>query len=64
MIQRERLKWEIAAQGMSYGYVADRLGMSRECFVKKLQTGAFGSQEMLDLAEVLELDSPAEVFFS
>lgn len=64
MIRTEQLRWEIAAQGMTTGEVAWHLGMSERCFDRKLQKGHFGSDEIQDLAALLELERPEEIFFA
>ena len=64
MVQTERLKWEISAQGMTPAEVAWHMGMSPRSFGRKLETGKFGSDEMQELTALLELRHPEEIFFA
>lgn len=64
MIRTERLKWEIAARGMSTDEVAWHLGMSKKRFEGKLRKGQFGTDDIQDLTDLLELERPEEIFFS
>lgn len=64
MIRTERLRWEITAQGMTTKEVAWHLGMSQKRFEGKLRKGAFGSEEIQDMADLLELEHPEEIFFA
>lgn len=64
MIRTEQLKWEIAAHGMTTGEVAWHLGMSEKSFVRKLQKGQFGSDEIRDMAALLEMERPEDIFFA
>lgn len=64
MVQTEQLKWEIAARGMTPDEVAWHLGMSERCFARKLKTGKFGSEDILELTALLELKHPEGIFFA
>lgn len=64
MIRTERLEREIAAQGMTTQEVAWHLGMSPKRFEGKLRKGQFGSEEIQDMAMLLELEHPEEIFFA
>ena len=63
MVQTEKLKWEIAAQGYTNAQVAWHMGISEKCFAKKLRSGRFGTQDILMLTELLDLDCPEDIFF-
>lgn len=64
MIRTERLKWEIAVRGMSTDEVAWHLGMSKKRFEGKLRKGQFGTDDIQDLTDLLELERPEEIFFA
>lgn len=64
MIRTERLRWEIAARGMTTGEVAWHLGMSQKRFEGKLRKGQFGTDDIQDLTALLELERPEEIFFA
>lgn len=63
MIQTERLKAVIADKGMTSQQVAWQLGMSTGCFERKLHHGKFGTAEIQDLVELLDIHNPERVFF-
>lgn len=64
MVHTRRLEQEIYARGMTPKEVAWHLGMSERCFGRKLETGKFGADEMLDMAVLLKLQCPEEIFFA
>lgn len=64
MVQTEKLNREINAQGLSNAQVAWHLGMSEQCFARRLKAGKFGSQDIQMLTELLELKRPEEIFFT
>ena len=64
MIQTEKLKWEIKAQSLTNAQVAWHLGISEQCFVKKLRSGKFGTQDIQMLTELLDLECPEDIFFA
>ena len=64
MVQIDRLKWEMETRQLTDAQVAWHLGISEQCFGKKLQTGRFGTQDILLLTELLDLKSPEAIFFA
>ena len=64
MVQTEKLKWEIGAQSLTHAQVAWHLGISEQCFAKKLRTGRFGTQDIQMLTELLDLECPEDIFFA
>ena len=64
MVQTDRLKKEIETHQLTHEQVAWHLGISEQCFCKKLQSGRFGTQDMQLLAELLELKCPEAIFFA
>lgn len=64
MVQTDRLKWEIASRKLTDAQVAWYLGISEQCFCKKLQSGKFGTQDILLLTELLDLKCPEAIFFA
>lgn len=64
MVQTDRLKWEMETQGLTATQVAWHLGISEQCYCKKLQSGKFGTQDILLLTELLELKHPEAIFFA
>ena len=64
MVQTERLKWEIEKQKLDYEQVAWHLGISEQCFCKKMESGRFGTQDILLLTELLKPEHPEVIFFA
>lgn len=64
MVQTEKLRWEIEAQGLSNAQVAWHLGMSEQCFARRLRAGKFGSEDIRLLTELLEPECPEDIFFT
>lgn len=64
MVQVDRLKWEMETRKLTDTQVAWHLGISEQCFGKKLQTGKFGTQDILLLTELLDLKCPEAIFFA
>ena len=64
MVQTEKLKWEIGMQSLTNAQVAWHLGISEQCFAKKLRTGRFGTQDIQLLTELLDLECPEDIFFA
>ena len=64
MVQTDRLEREIETQQLTHAQVAWHLGISEQCFCKKLQSGRFGTQDMQLLTELLELKCPEAIFFA
>lgn len=64
MVQIDRLKWEMETQGLTAARVAWHLGISEQCFCKKMGSGQFGTQDILLLTELLQLQHPEAIFFA
>ena len=64
MIQTDRLKWEIETRQLTDAQVAWHLGISEQCFCKKLRSGSFGTQDIQMLTDLLELKHPEAIFFA
>lgn len=64
MVQIGRLKWEIEKRQLTDAQVAWHLGISEQCYFKKLQSGKFGTQDIQLLTELLELKCPESIFFA
>lgn len=64
MVQTDKLKWEMRSQGLTEAQVAWHLGISEQCFCRKLETGRFGTQDMQLLRSLLHLERPEDIFFA
>ena len=64
MVLTAALKQEISNRGLTTEQGAWQMGMSEKCFGRKLETGKFGSEEMLGLTALLKLQHPEDIFFA
>ncbi len=58
------LKDIIIQNGLTQTDVANELGMSQAAFVRKLNTGRWGSEDADRLIELLAIDDPTLIFFN
>ena len=64
MVQTEKLKQVIGARGLDLAQVAWHLGMSEQCFARRLRSGRFGSEDIQMLTELLRPECPEDIFFA
>ncbi|MEM0530333.1 helix-turn-helix transcriptional regulator [Zongyangia sp. HA2173] len=64
MIQVDKLRGIIAERAMSQCDVAKAIGISPKTFYEKMKKGVFGSDEIDAMISVLDIDNPAEIFFT
>lgn len=64
MVDTKGLDDVIALRGLTRLGVAKRLGMGAEPFNTRMRKGIFGSDEIEDLVELLEIAHPERIFFT
>lgn len=64
MLDRNALKAEFVRNGMSQKEVATAIGMSEGTMIRKMKSGAFGTDEAQKMIELLNITDPACVFFA
>lgn len=64
MIQVDKLRGIIAERAMSQRDVAKAIGIAPKTFYEKMKKGVFGSDEIDAMISVLDIDNPAEIFFT
>lgn len=64
MIDTKELKKIIFANDLSQAAVATRIGMTPKTFYSKMKKGVFGSDEIEDMIELLEIKNPSDIFFA
>lgn len=62
MVDTAKLRGVIAERGMTRRQVASKLNMSEKTFYRKMQTGVFGTDEAMEITELLDIKNPAEIF--
>lgn len=64
MVDVNRLKGEIKANGLTQGELAIKLGISEQTLSKKLKKGIFDSNEMKAMIDILNIKDPVKIFFA
>ena len=63
MVNAKRLRGEIVANGYSMGEFSKMLNMSRSAFYRRMKVGIFGSDEIEQMMELLDIKNPVPIFF-
>lgn len=64
MIDTNALKGIIVANGLTQQDVAREIGIAPKTFYAKMKKGVFGSDEMEDMIELLNIENPGAIFFA
>lgn len=64
MIATDKLRGIISERGLSQRKMAKMLGMTEGTFYRKMKKGVFDSDEMDQMAEILCIPEPSEIFFA
>lgn len=64
MIKTQELKAELMRKNMTQQDMAHILRMTPKTFYTKMKKGAFGSDEIKIMIDVLELKNPLDIFFA
>ena len=59
----DKLRGIIVSEGMTQEQVARQIGMSPKTFYNKMKKGVFGTDEVLAMVELLDIDDPADIIF-
>ena len=62
MIATDRLKGIIAERGMSQRQLAKKLGMTEKTFYTKMHKGVFGTDEVEEMVNILNIKNPGDIF--
>lgn len=62
-MKTEKLKGLIAERGLSGAKLAPMLGMSAKTFYSKMRSGNFTLREAENIARIVQVPNPAEIFF-
>lgn len=63
MIDTNSLKGIIASRGYSQRKIAKKLGITEKTFYLKMSKGIFNSNEIEMMINILQIDSPVDIFF-
>lgn len=64
MIDVNALRGRIVEKGLSQARVAKMLGIAPKTFYEKMSKGVFGSDEIEQIIEILDIEDPARIFFA
>lgn len=64
MIKTDELKGLLAKKGISQAKMAQYIGITPKTFYEKMKIGIFGSDEIQVMIDKLEIENPAEIFFT
>ncbi|MBN1072096.1 DUF739 family protein [Clostridium botulinum] len=64
MILINELKGRIRAKGYTQEKLAKELGISPKTLSNKFNKGVFGSNEIQEMIEILDIDNPIDIFFA
>ena len=64
MVNVQKLKATIVEKGLTYGEVAESLGMSRKVWSDRMNSKKFNSDEIYKLIKKLNITDPMSIFFA
>ena len=63
VINTDKLRGEIIANGLSQQDVAKAIGITPKTFYTKMKNGVFGSDEIQVMIDLLHIEDPISIFF-
>lgn len=63
MVRIDLLNGEIARAGLNKAALARKIGIAPKTFYNKEKKGIFGSDEIVKIVEVCDIDDPVRIFF-
>ena len=64
MVKTDKLRGVIAERRMTQTDVANAIWISPKTFYEKMQRGVFGSDEIMVMIDVLNIEDPMTIFFA
>lgn len=64
MINTDRLRGIIAERGLRLNKLAREIGMHESTMYAKMHRGVFDSDEIEKMIDILEIESPLDIFFA
>lgn len=58
----DKLRGIIAERGFTQEKVAKAIGITPKTFYSKMKKGVFGTDEVMRMVELLEIENPADIF--
>lgn len=63
-MKADKLRGIIVSKGLTQEQVAKKIGISPKTFYNKMKRGVFGTDEVIAMVDLLEIDDPADIFLS
>lgn len=63
-MNKNKLAGIIVEKGFSQKRLADELKMNPKTFYRKMKRGVFGTDEVMQMINILDISNPAEIFLS
>ena len=63
-MKTDKLRGIIVSKGLTQEQVAKKIGISPKTFYNKMKRGVFGTDEVIAMVDLLEIDDPADIFLS
>ena len=64
MLDKNALRAESVRHGLTQKELATLLGMSEKTFIRRMQKGVFGTDEVEVMISVLHIQDPQKIFFA
>lgn len=64
MVDSNKLRGCIVANGMTQEEIAKSIGITPKTFYTKMKKGVFGSDEIEMMIEILHIENPMAIFFA
>lgn len=64
MLNVNELKAAMVRKGLTQKEVADKMNISSRTFTSRLNKGVFGSDEIEQLMNILDINDPVSIFFA
>lgn len=64
MLNRNALKAAMAAKGYNQRRLCEAIKMSEPTFSRKLKNGVFGTDEVMSMCRVLNIEEPGPIFLA
>lgn len=64
MFNATEFKIALLRKGLTQKDLAKRIGMTEQTLTRKIKRGVFGTDEVVKIADVLEVRDPSSIFFA
>lgn len=61
-MQKNKLAAKIVENGLTQKELAEKLNISSKTFYNKMKKGVFGTDEVVKMIKILNIENPSEIF--